>query len=310
MRKTVRTKKRSSTTVASLIITSGIIIFLIALLGFYSGAKRLDRNLTAKINSIDVSRLWEDKEYDRIIELTEHKLEEDPLHSVSLVYCGFSYFYKGVSQVSVDRSLPLIDRSVFLLRKALLLKNTPMESRVHYVLGKAYLYKNRYYADQAVFHLKKSIETGFLNDDSYEYLGQAYSLLQNYENSIKCYLKAMEISETDRLYLRLADDYYNNGDYNSSEKYLKLMIEKTRDEPFKKKGLFQLANLYYDMKNYREAEKVMKELIVLESGNENYHFLLGEIYFYQNDISNARSQWYKTTRINPRHIGALKRLYG
>ncbi|MBB6479092.1 tetratricopeptide repeat protein [Spirochaeta isovalerica] len=310
MKKTVRTKTRSSRKGIHLVIPSTAIILLALLAALIYGADRLNRNLTSNINSVDVSLLWEEKEYDRIIELTENKLDEEPLHAVSLIYCGFSYFYKGVSQVSVERSLPMIDRSIFLLKKALMLDSVPMESRIHYVLGKAYLHKNYYYADQAAMHLEKSIQDGFINDDSYEYLGQAYSLLKDYDKSIDFYMKALERNKTDRLYLRLADDFYNRGDYDDSEKYLKLMIENTRDEPLKKKGLFQLANLYYDMKNYREAEIVLKELIALESGNENYHFLLGEVYFFMDDIPNARSQWHKTTRINPKHIGALTRLYG
>lgn len=310
MKKTVRTKKRSSRKGIHLVIPSAVIILLVVLAALAFGADRLNKNLSSKIDSVDVSLLWEEKNYDRIIELTENKLNEEPLHTVSLIYCGFSYFYKGVSQVSVERSLPMIDRSIFLLKRALMLKNVPMESRINYILGKAYLHKNYYYADLAAVHLEKSINSGFVNDDSYEYLGQSYSLLKDYDRSISCYMKSLETNRTDRLYLRLADDHFNRGDYDDSEKYLKLLIENTRDEPLKKKGLFQLANLYYDMKNYREAERVLTELIALESGNENYHFLLGEVYFFMDDIPNARSQWHKTTRINPKHIGALTRLYG
>jgi len=310
MKKTVRTSKRSTRKGIHLVIPTTALILIVGLVMLVLGADRLNKNLTTKINSVDVSLLWDEKNYDRIIELTEGKLEEEPLHTVSLIYCGFSYFYRGVSQVSMERSLPMIDRSIFLLKKALMQDHVPMVSRIHYILGKAYLHKSHYYADLAVYHLEKSIEEGFVNDDSFEYLGQAFTLLKDYNRSIECYMRALGTNNTDRLYLRLADDHFSRGDYNDSEKYLKLMIENTRDEPLEKKGLFQLANLYYDMKNYREAENVMKRLIVLESGNENYHFLLGEIYFFMDDIPNARSQWHKTTRINPRHIGALKRLYG
>jgi len=303
-------KKRSYKTGKNLVIPTGAIVLLIALIVLFRGAAGLNRNLSTKINSVDIALIWEARDFDRIIELTEGQLEEKPLDTIALIYCGFSYFYKGVSQVSNERSIPLLNRSIFLLRKVIVQKEVPMESRIHYILGKAYLHKNYYYSDLAVYHLNKSIEGGYINDDSYEYLGQAYSLLRDFDNSIKFYLQALEINATDMLYLKISEDYIKNRMYDESEKYLRLMIDTTRDEVLKKKGLFQLANLYYDMKNYSVAEIVLQELISLEKGNENYHFLLGEVYFFLNDIPNARSEWHKTARINPKHIGALRRLYG
>lgn len=292
------------------VVPSGVIILLIASIVLFRGVAGLKRSLSNKIDSIDLSLIWEAGDFDRIIELTEKQLEVEPLDTVALIYCGFSYFYKGVSQVSNERSIPLMNRSIFLLRKVLIHDNIPMESRLHYILGKAYLHKDYYYSDLAVKHLSQSIDEGFINPDSYEYLGQAYSLLGDFDNSINFYLKALDINATDMLYLKISEDYIKNKMYNESEKYLVLMIDATRDEVLKKKGLFQLANLYYDMKNYSAAETVLMELINLEIDNENYHFLLGEVYFFLDDMTKARSEWHKTARINPKHVGALRRLYG
>ena len=310
MRNLISANKRTRKSGINLVIPTGAIILIIGSIALFKGAEGLNRNLSNKIDSVDISLIWETGDYDRIIELTEKQLEKEPLDTIALIYCGFSYFYKGVSQVSNERAIPLLNRSIFLLRKVLIQDQIPMESRIHYILGKAYLHKNYYYSDLAVFHLNTSVEDGYINEDSYEYLGQSYSLLGDYENSIKYYLKALQINATDMLYLKISEDYIKNRMYDNSEKYLKLMIDTTRDELLKKKGLFQLANLYYDMKNYSVAETVLLELIVLEKSNENYHFLLGEVYFFLDDIPKARSEWHKTTRINPKHVGALRRLYG
>ena len=282
---------------------------LIAFIALFRGVAELRENFMTKINNADISLIWDAGDYERIIELTEGELIDSPLNVLALVYCGFSYFYKGISQVSNERAIPLFNRSIFLLRKVLVLDVVPMRSRIHYVLGKAYLHKDYYYADLAVEHLQKSISSGYVNKDSYEYIGQAYSLLGDYEKSIEYYLKALEDHTSDMLYLKIAEDYMQNRLYDHSEKYLKLMIETTRDELLKKKGLFQLANLYYDMKNYLMAEKKLLELIELEKENENYHFLLGEVYLFLGDVSKARSHWHKVTRINPKHVDALRRLY-
>lgn len=310
MRTSNRKSKRNSKTTKNLVIPAGSLILLFAIIALLRGATGLNQNLTTKIDSVDISVIWESGDYDRIIELTEKKLEEKPLDTMALIYCGFSYFYKGISQVSNEKTIPLLDRSIYLLRKALIAENVPMESRIHYILGKAYLHKNYYYSELAVYHLKLSIDEGYINDDSYEYIGQAYSLLGDYNESLRFYLKALENNSTDMLYLKISEDYISNEMYNESEKYLKLMIETTRDELLKKKGLFQLANLYYDMKNYSRAEVVLLELTELDKGNENYHFLLGEVYFFLDNIPEARNEWFKTTRINPKHVGALRRLYG
>ncbi len=310
MRNLISANKRTRKSGINLVIPTGAIILIIGSIALFKGAEGLNRNLSNKIDSVDISLIWETGDYDRIIELTEKQLEKEPLDTIALIYCGFSYFYKGVSQVSNERAIPLLNRSIFLLRKVLIQDQIPMESRIHYILGKAYLHKNYYYSDLAVFHLNTSVEDGYINEDSYEYLGQSYSLLGDYENSIKYYLKALQINATDMLYLKISEDYIKNRMYDNSEKYLKLMIDTTRDELLKKKGLFQLANLYYDMKNYSVAETVLLELIVLEKSNENYHFLLGEVYFFLDDIPKARSEWHKTARINPKHVGALRRLYG
>ncbi len=309
MRKSLHKKKKTFNTVKVFVIPTTAIVLLLIFIFLIKGVLG-NNNLTTKIESIDITNLWNSGDYDRIIELTEIQLDKDPLDPIALIYCGFSYFYKGVSQISNEKKIPYINKSIFLLRKALILDDVPMRSRIHYILGKAYLHKDYYYSDLAVFYLKKSIDEDFINDDSYEYIGQAYSLLGDYENSLVNYLKAVENNPTDLLYLKISEDYIENRMYDKGEMYLKLMIENTKDEMLKKKGLFKLANLYCDLKNYSRAEPVLKELVEYEQGNENYHFLLGEVFFFTGNKAEARSEWFKTTRINPKHVGALLRLYG
>ncbi len=296
MRKSIGIINKKTSSGKVLIFPTTAILLLIALIVLVKGTVGLNDNLTTKIDSIDISVLWESGNYDRIIELTEIQLEEKPLSSIALIYCGFSYFYKGVSQVSNEKKIPLINRSIFLLRKALVVNDIPMKSRIYYILGKAYLHKDYYYSDLAVFYLEKSVKSGYINDDSYEYLGQAYSLLGDHNNSLKYYLLAGENNSTDFLYLKISEDYIKNSMYDKGEEYLKLMIETTRDELLMKKGLFKLANLYYDVKNYTQAESVLLRLTDLEQGNENYHFLLGEVYFYIGNKSKAKTEWFRTTR--------------
>jgi hypothetical protein len=49
--------------------------------------------------------------------------------------------------------------------------------------------------------------------------------------------------------------------------------------------------------------------VSMEPGNQDYQFLLGETYHELGMDREARNAWFAVTRINPRHVGALRRLY-
>ena len=170
-------------------------------------------NFAGQINSHpsdeNLLKLWNSKEYAAILSITEKSLEVSPMEPYSLLFAGLSSYYMAVSQISAQEERFYLDRAIVSLRKLLILDQIPKEGIVRYILGKSYLLKGRYYADLALENLQKARRAGYENADTYEYLGEAYSLLGEFEQSIHFYEKALELYDSDRLYLKIAEDCFH-----------------------------------------------------------------------------------------------------
>ena len=129
------------------------------------------------------------------------------------------------------------------------------------------------------------------------------------EKALSWFQKAAESHPTDRLLLTLGEEAFKLGHYDDAADYYRQSIKSTRDESLKKRGLSQLGQLYYDVGNYSMARGVLESLVSMEPGNQNYQFLLGETYHELGYEKEARNVWHAVTRINPKHVGALHRLY-
>ena len=292
-----------------LFLTLFIIVAPVIVWSLMRGAGNFTTQLNSQLSDQNLLELWDSRDYSRILDLTEKNLELNPMEPYSLLFSGLSYYYSALSQISTQDERTYLDRAIISLRKLMILDNIPKEEIVYYILGKSYLLKGRYYADLALEYLGRAKDMGYENADTYEYLGEAYSVLGNFDKSISHYEKALELYDSDRLYLKIAEDCFNYGMYEKSADYYMILISETADESLKKKGLFQLGKLYYDIKNLTRARDTFIQLIELDPTGVESHFLLGETYYYLDDISEARSEWHKTLRIDPEHRGARLRLY-
>jgi tetratricopeptide (TPR) repeat protein len=231
------------------------------------------------------------------------------LDRVALLFAGYARFYLAISRLSAEERNLDLDYSIKHLRLLLARGGTPHPEKVNYILGKAYLLKGAYWADQAIYYLRLSLDAGYLADDSYEFIGKAYSQLGDPEEALFWYREAAETHPTDRLLLTLGEEAFKLGMYDDAADYYRKSITETRDESLKKRGLSQLGQLYYDVGNYSMAREVLENLVSMEPGNQNYQFLLGETYHELGLEREARIAWHAVTRINPGHVGALHRLY-
>ncbi len=256
-----------------------------------------------------LEELWTDNRYRELTEKSELILADDPLDSKSLIYNGFAYFYLGIAQFTLEDQLPLLDKAVVNLRKALQLKSHPLEGKVNYILGKTYYHKGRFYMDQAIVYIEKSIELGILKDDSYKYLGLSYSELGFYSKGIEYFLKAVNNKEDDMLFLVLGQTYYKSGDEINSEIYLKRAIELNNDFRVKIKSRFLLGKIYTETGEYKKAEKQYNLILDGDSKSADAHYFLGEIYSEMGNSVKARAEWRKVLKLDPSHYGALLRLY-
>jgi tetratricopeptide (TPR) repeat protein len=280
-----------------------------AVWGIFRGSIFFNRQLKAQPTDLNLIRLWNLQDYDSILELTGTSLEINPMDPYNLIFSGFAGYHKAISQISVDEVNVYLNQAILDLRKALILKDIPQIELVYYILGKSYLYKGKYYADLSIKYLQKAMDEGYENQDSYEFLGEAYSYLDDYEKSIQSYETALKKFQSDRLYLKIAEDSFKFGEYDKAAEYYKILIEETSDESLRKKGLFHLGKLYYDIKNLKRAEETFITLTDLDPTVAEAYFLLGEINFLNQENQSARSYWHQTLRIDPEHRGARLRLY-
>ena len=293
------------------------IVFILCILAFlgvsifalYSGAGIFRTILQKKNQDYSISELWSKQEYGTILELTERTLEESPLDPVALMFRGYSYFLLALSRVSVENRNADLDKSIYYLRQLKALPDFGEKSEIDYILGKTYLFKGHYWADMAIRYLNNAYNAGNNAPDLLEFIAKAYYELGELDMAYQWYKIAEEKYPTDRLFMALGNVAFKLGDYEESAQYYIRSVETTKDDLLKKTGLFQLAQLYYDIGNYLKGLEVLEYLVSMQEKNYEFWFLLAETYYELGKTTEARRAWHTVTRINPEHVGALRRLY-
>jgi tetratricopeptide (TPR) repeat protein len=253
--------------------------------------------------------LWNSKSYLEIVRYTENVLKKKPMDPYSLVFQGFAYFYAGVNQTTVEEKISFMDRTIIALRRAKLNEQLPLKGEVDYILGKAYYHKGVHFADLSAKYMLEAIDGRYIGQDSYEYLGLSYSVIGEYSESLKYFLKAIESNPTDLLFLTVAQTYYQLGDKVAAEEYLMRAVNKSTDPALTQKARFLLGDIYFQNKEYIKSEEQYVKILENNPQSPDAYFFLGEIYHALGDTVKARASWRRTLRIDPNYFGALRRLY-
>jgi tetratricopeptide (TPR) repeat protein len=299
-------KKTAALRIAVLLAVVAAVIAGVVLLirgGLFSGMR-----IGAGSQKDEIIQLWDEKEYGMVLEASNDMLEEEPLNGTGLAFKGFSAFYVALNQITEEEKLLYLEDSIRSLRKALLLSQKKYAPEIEYILGKAYFQKGHFYYDLSIQYLRSSIEHGYVKEDSYEYLGLAYSQLQDYEKSIEYFLKAAEKNPTDLLYLTLAQSYFKTADFDQAELYINRAIDRAQDTYIKQKAYFLLGDILREDREYDRAKDVYRKILDISPESANAYFYLGEIAEQQGDIAAARASWRDALRYDPNHLGALNRL--
>jgi len=302
-------KKRQKTQRAAIVLLVLAAAALITYLAIRRGIRLFHRGTESIGNAVSISELWSDGQYADVVAISEEILRDNPIDKDALLFAGYSRFFMAISRLSAEERNADLHASIRHLRLLKALGGTPNPERVDYILGKAYLLKGAYWADLALRYLTASLDAGYQSDDSFEFIGKAYSALGDLNSAFHWYEKAAESHPTDQLLLTLGEKAFNLGRYNDAVLYYNKAIEGTKDESLKKRGLSQLGQLYYDIGNYLMAREILETLVEMEAGNQDYQFLLAEAYHELGMRVDARKTWFIVTKINPRHVGALRRLY-
>jgi tetratricopeptide (TPR) repeat protein len=258
----------------------------------------------------DLAALWQAKRYDEVIRLADQVLKTSPLDRDALSYRGFASFYKAVADESSEEKAANLDQAVVSLRRAQIMGSAWKEES-DYVLGKAYFHKGLYYLDLSVAFMENSVVGGLVMQDSYEYLGLAYTQLGELEKGLQYFLRAMdgEGKGSDLLLLTIGQSYYQMKRTDEAVGYLTRALDGTEDEAISRKARFLLGEIYMERQDLDRAEEQYLAIVKADPRSAEAHFNLGEIYAKRGDQVKARGEWRTVLLIDPTHVGAKLRYY-
>ncbi len=289
-------------------VVSGALLVAIILLAVFQVPQRLLPASGARAGVGRLPELWKNERYDEVISTADAVLKNEPMNASALAYRGFASFYKGISEATPEDQVPFLDEAVVYLRRARL-AGTFMTGETEYVLAKSYFLKGKFYYDLSIAYMNSAIARGFVQKDSYEYLGLAYTHLGEYEKGMGFFLQALQEEQSDMLLLTIGQTYYQMKRTADAVDYLLRTLNKTEDKAIEKKARFLLGEIYLDGGELFKAEEQYGALVKLDPQSADAHFFLGEVYARMNDRVKARSEWRATFKIDPSHYGAKVRLF-
>jgi len=83
----------------------------------------------AKNERKELSRIWNDGDYEKAYTISKAALQEKPVDYFLLTINGFSAYQMGIAQINSQNTLAYINECIFSLRKALLHKEAAKDGR-------------------------------------------------------------------------------------------------------------------------------------------------------------------------------------
>ena len=284
-------------------IASAIVI---GLLIFFFGLQNRTVHLPFSDEGVSYSEMWEKKQYSKIIDYGNTVLDKNPMDRNTLIFTGYAYFYQGISILDMEERNACMEKSVVMLRKALLTDGRD-NTNVMYVLGKAYYHLGYYYCDLAVKYLSEALRKGCDSRDIYEYLGLAYSKLDMSDHAVENFEKSLEVNPSDVLTLTLAQEYIKMGNLDKAGYYLDKAG--TDNAVLKEKKLILQGQRYLGLAEYDKAIEHFNKVLELNPGSADAYYYIGEVYEVKGDMQKAKAQWRKAYNLNPDHHKAKLKLF-
>jgi tetratricopeptide (TPR) repeat protein len=289
-------------------VSAGLIVILVVLFFVFNVPARLSGNAAQRRAPGKLPDLFKAEKYDEVISTADGLLTGDPLNPVALSYKGFASFYKSAAQNVVEEKMPYLDQTIVCLRRARL-GQTPFAGETEYILGKAYFNKGKYYYNLSISCMETAITKGYVQKDSYEYIGQAYSQLGEPEKAMENFLIALRDDPGDLLLLTIGQTYYQMKRTSDAVDYLLRTLNMTEDKDIEERARFLLGGIYLDTNELFKAEEQFAAILKIDPESADAHYDLGEVYAEMNDPVKARAEWRNALIHNPSHYGAKLRYY-
>jgi tetratricopeptide (TPR) repeat protein len=236
-------------------------------------------------------------------------LQKKPYNPQLLRYIGEAYYYISTS-LTGDEKEESIDKAITYLRKGITLSTfDDILTKTYYILGMSYFKKGAYYYELAATYLGKALNSGYTDDSLFEILGYCYFKLGDYDESINYMQRAKSVNPKDIVLLFLAYAYKNKGMYESAKNELDRLIKESNDDAILEEAFAALAWIDFQEERYGIAKTHLARVFELNENSAEAHYLYGNIFEKEGDLISARKEWRLALKIDPKHIGAIEKLY-
>jgi len=252
--------------------------------------------------------------YNQVIRDGLPYLEKRPYKARLIRYIGEAYYHVSGDLNGAERE-ESIDKSIRYMRKGIVLAGSKdFLSKGYFILGMSYFRKGAYYYELAAEYLKKSLDGGYKEDSLFEILGYCYYKLGVFDEAVVYLEKAkshgskeVERQEVVRLYL--AESYKGKGDHQAAMAELSALEQSSKDDAILEEVHSITAWVYFQMGNFAAAREYLGKVLEMNQSSAEAHYWLGNILEKERDMISARKEWRTALRINPKHIGAIEKLY-
>jgi tetratricopeptide (TPR) repeat protein len=208
--------------------------------------------------------------------------------------------YKLLGDINIQTNQPEIAKIYY--NKALELDNNDLNATI--ALGDMEFNNKNY--QQALNYYLKAVKISDKCLDAINKTAQTYKILSKEEESFNFYKKALNI---DRTNFQTNNDlgmlYFEIGDHKNAQIYLTKALSVM---PFNEKLWLTLAKIEIFNKNYFLAKTYLIPVTHINIKNPDYYYCMGIINKYNENFSDAKTDFNIALNIDPKHSEALKEL--
>ena len=253
-------RKRAARAVLIPLLSVVVVLLRCRLLRLPRAGAHLRRPATPASAPGKLPDLFRAEKYDEVIAAADADPQGRSAERRGPLLQGFASFYRAVSQNAAEERMPY-PRPGHRFAARARLAGTPFAGRSDYVLGKAYFNKGKYYYDLAISSMESSLARGYVQKDSYEYIGQAYTQLGDYQKALDNFLTALKDDPGDLLLLTIGQTYYQMKRTSDAVDYLLRTLNKTEDKDIEERARFLLGGIYLDTDELFKAEEQFAAIV-------------------------------------------------